>query len=320
MEVTVNTRQFRAVGTSALAAALLALALFVPSASAQPPKWSLSVTPSPAAVGPGNVAGFDIVIGNAGPSNISQLYLTSASGATPVFISDSRCNATGPLYCSFGALNAGASVSLTVAYQTPHDGSTSFAETFQINATGVAYTDAGHSRGDFLSATGTVALSGNANFNGTFTATGITFIGDTPASGRGNPQSTDLSGLPANVPATVEDGITSKCFNGQCPKGIGEWSSVHVAHGASQTSAFKVVLTISGAVIGNVDPTKVVVNHVLDDGTLVVIGDTAAERCTDANTPPAAPSDGCVFAQYDGSSGNLQITVWVFQNGGFKGA
>ena len=49
--------------------------MFAGVASASPPNWTMTVTKLPGTVSPGATAGYQVVITNNGPSNISQLYL-----------------------------------------------------------------------------------------------------------------------------------------------------------------------------------------------------------------------------------------------------
>jgi len=93
-------------------------------------------------------AGYRIDIGNAGPSNISQLFLVDDQTATPSYVQTNQgsCNGlvsgvptttSGRLLCSFGALNAGATITVIVAYTTPTSGPpSSFSVTFELNTTG----------------------------------------------------------------------------------------------------------------------------------------------------------------------------------------
>ena len=94
-----------------------------------------------------------------------------------------------------------------------------------------------------------------------------------------------------------------------------EWSKITVNSGQTFTAPFKVVITTAGS-FSRLDLSKVVVYHVLDNGTVVVIGDTATERCASATDPGTVPADGCVFPALPG--GNLQLTVYVYQNGGMR--
>ena len=61
-------------------AAVVATMMFAGVASAAPPNWTMTVTKLPDTVSPGAPAGYQVVITNNGPSNISQLYLVSKVG------------------------------------------------------------------------------------------------------------------------------------------------------------------------------------------------------------------------------------------------
>ena len=70
---------------------------------------------------PGLERRVSFTIHNGGSSNISHLYLTDSVNAAPTFFVNSRgtvCQQSPTLSCSFGALNSGASIDVTVAYAT----------------------------------------------------------------------------------------------------------------------------------------------------------------------------------------------------------
>src|SRR5215218_1861158 len=92
------------------------------SASAAPPKWSMSVVDLPSLVANGSGAGYRVTITNRGPSNISTLFLVTKIQDSPAFVTTTQgaCSApgAGPLFCSLGALNAGQSVTVVAGYVT----------------------------------------------------------------------------------------------------------------------------------------------------------------------------------------------------------
>ncbi len=297
-------------------ASLFATQLFASAASAAPPKWEMTVERLPSVVHNLSDAGFRITITNPGPSNISQLYLVDSPTATPVYVTTSQgdCGA-GDLRCSFGALNAdGPPIVVTVAYATPATGS-SFEYTAQLNATGVAFDKGKNSHGDSLARTVTTTLTSDKNFGGGFLSTSGGVANDTNLHPNKNKQSTQLFGISGGIPATVEDGpgLTFPCAG--CAPAQTEWSKIHVNAGQTFAQPFKVVITAVGS-FNNLDLATVVVYHVLDSGALVLIGDTAAEHCASPTNPGVVPPDGCVFAALVG--GNLQLTVYVYQNGAMR--
>src|SRR4051794_1045919 len=150
-----NDRVFRLRVTwlvTVMTTALLAvMPLSVGGTAAKTPGWGIgAVSASPAPVGPGNLAEYSFTISNTGRSNISALSLKTdipaGSLATPAWIEQvdyigqadvaNACGAnppTGPLNCTFGALNAGDSIDLKIIFRVP---STAGTYTFHFLATG----------------------------------------------------------------------------------------------------------------------------------------------------------------------------------------
>ena len=314
------------------AAALLVLSVLGTGAvSAAQANWSMTVDLLPSTVTPGAAAGYKVTITNAGPSNISQLFLVDSSSATPVYISqpalfdDSTtpptsigpapaCNATGPLYCPLGALNADTSVTVTVAYTTPSSGS-SFSLTFEANTSGSTFSDkGGNSHGDTLKTSVSTALSSDKNFAGAFALTTGT-IGDATKLGPKNIQSTSVTPPTANIPVTVTDGssVTFTC-TGCNANQFGEWSAVNVDNGGS-FALFPVTLTILGnAVPNNATTANIFVYHVLDDGTVQTVN-TACTFATGSSTPTGTTA--CIVVTKAGN--DFQIVLWTPTNGGVRG-
>lgn len=320
----------RLVATS-LATSLLAVSAFAPAVSAAPPNWAMHIDNLAPTVKPGNNAAFVVTITNNGPSNISTLFLDDSRTEDPVLVETSQgtCSASGGLLCSFGALGAGASVRVLVVYQT--SGSGTFAVTFEANANGATFADnnkkngkGGTSRGDSLRGSASVALNSNPNFGGGYVL-GSTSIANSTTLGTGNNQSTQLNGLSSRIYATVLDGTAEDLCGSACNRvQFGEASSVKVDAGNPQGQAFRITITIRGGSLGNPKPnaSKVVVVHELDNGQVEIIGDVPSERCTSATNPTNVSGQGCVIASYvgNGNNANLQIVIWTFYNGKFRGA
>jgi hypothetical protein len=213
-------------------------------ATAATPNWSMHVQPLPGQVTPGANAGYLVTITNAGPSNISQLFLTNdPSKGNPTYVLNDpnfpgACSPVGvALLCSFGALNAGQSVTVTIGFTT--SGTGSFDPVFEANTSGVSFTDPHRSHGDTLidgTFTGTVLVT-NKNFGGGFTVNGNGSVGNNSQLNGQNKQSEKISHLPAGIAATVQDGSTTgfPCTSDgvvDCSKLIGEWSILSVNNGA----------------------------------------------------------------------------------------
>ena len=295
-------------------------------ASASPPRWSMTEVNLPLTVHNGSSAGYTVTIANAGPSNISALYLVTKTTASPIYVVPDPTHGTctqalqGPLKCSFGALNAGDSVTVTVAYQTPTSG-TSFDPVFEGTTTGTTYTDPGSSHGDTLLTTKPqpTSLSNSKNFGGGFDVDKGTVSTDTLL-GRNNIQATSVTPPVPAVIATVEDNPAGTTDCPGCPGTLlGEWAKVTVGSGGSFPGSplFPISVTIYGKSIPLppgaklTDPAVLAhfsMVHVLDNGTV----DSLTTPC-----PAAGPTLNCLTAQVVGD--DLVLTGWVDENGKVRG-
>jgi Domain of unknown function DUF11 len=317
-DIVIRARVRRLVATVSIGS-LLVIQAFAGSAAAAPPKWVMSVDKLPAAVTPGGDAGYRVTITNNGPSNISQLYLVTDSTATPVYLTSSRsgtCNElgalTGPLSCAFGALNAGVSVVVTVAYSTVGTSGNAFEIKFQANTTGNTFSDSkGRSHGDQLTTAVSTALNANKNFAGTFSPSdGGTIANDAQLTGN-NKQATGVIGIPAGFEATVEDGpgTTGTCTSDgpiPCNALFGEWSVVTVGEGATFDDYFIVTIkfktgTPTGFLHSYVDPANP--------------GATVQEAIGPCAGGVPAASVPC-FTWDDATD---TASIYTFHNGSFKG-
>jgi Domain of unknown function DUF11 len=308
----------RFLGALCLAGSLLYVASG--PASANPPRWAMNVTNLPPTVAVGSDMGYQVTISNNGPSNISQLFLVSKTHESPVYVATSQGTCadagSGPLSCTFGALNAKRSVTVIVAYDTP------FSDTganggpgdpgdpvFQANTTGLTFSDGGTSHGDTLTdsnETGTL-FTDDPDFAGGFSLHGseITTQGDLSDS---NKQTTDvvppLSDSPLVV--TAEDGpaVAFTCKK-ICSKAFGEWSSVNVGNGHQFATFFPITLLLRASDAPN-NLSQIKVAHVLDNGTTVEL-----DQCT------TNVLENCIVVTSVGT--NVQIKAYVNQNGGIRG-
>jgi hypothetical protein len=287
-------------------------------ASASPPRWSMTVTDLPSVVHNGSNAGYQVTISNAGPSNIATLFLVTKIPDSPNYVTTTQgsCSTpgTGPLGCAFGALRAGASVTVVVAYETPASGK-SFDPVFQANSNGATFSDSKNtSHGDTLQDPNETptTLTSDINFAGGF-AVDLSTVGDDASLGKNNVQSTSVVPPVAGIVATVQDGDSS--FAPSCSPLctgktlFGDWSKVTVDKGESfDPQLFPVSLLVYGKSIPNqTSLAQINLIHVLDDGTSVLL----SQRCG------ATPTLNCVTVTQVGS--NVRITGWVNQNGGVRG-
>jgi hypothetical protein len=331
--------RFLTVSTSAVLALML---LGVGSVSAALPDWDIIIVPTPDKVGPGHDAGFVVTVLNEGPSQINALSVTTKAldtpNAAPTYLStlvysdpggSTACSIAVPQTCQIGTLVAGQSVTFTVAYAVPLNATGNFELNVAIKA-GTGDTDSDgpkkSSRGDAYDETESATIGGG-NFDGGFVVGADVYLTN-PSIGNRNIQSTQLESAPQNVPVTIEDGpaIAVVCDVTQDPEVVdpcdglfAEWSDLNVNNGnggAPFGTAFKVTLVIRGsAVPGGTSEEDVQVVHVLDNGSVVVIGDEEDETCTPSTGTPTNPE--CLTVTKVGS--NWKIEVWLFQNGFVRG-
>jgi hypothetical protein len=308
----------RRLATVATAALLGTMLLGTATVSASTPGWAFqNQLALPTSVTPGADAGYSFTIANTGKSNISQLYLTDSVNAAPSYFSNSRntvCQQSPTLLCAFGALNAGDHIDVVIAYTTPTVGST-FAPIFQINGTGVSFTDANHSHGDTKSTTITTSLNANAHFAGGFQIADGTTYTTTPTLGRKSPQSSAASSSELLVPVTIEDGLTTFPGTGTDPcttlNCLGDWASIHVGNG--NQGPVKVTLVLFGKSV----PNGATVDNIgfWHEGSLT---NPITLPCSDASSIPSGGSNECVTVTLLGN-GNYQIVAWLVHNGGGRG-
>jgi hypothetical protein len=303
----------RLLGAAALAGSFTLVA--AGTASASTPNWSMQVVDLPGTVHNGANAGYQITVSNGGPSNISQLYLVTRTTDSPSYVvtSQGSCSAVGagPLKCSFGALTAGSSLSVTVAYTTPATGS-SYDPGFEVNSNGLTFSDPNHtSHGDTLvdpNETATV-LTNSGDFGGGFSITTGT-VQDDQTLGKNNVQSTAV-GAPGTGIVTVQDGpnLTATCTG--CTGTFGEWSKINVNNG--QVLPNGGLFSVTVMVYGKSVPSGATVDNIglyhLPDGSTTPVNLTT--RC---GTTPTA---NCITVTKVGS--NWKIVAWLNQNGGVKG-
>jgi len=303
----------RALGVLGLVGA--ALVAGAGSASAGQPHWSMNVENLPPLVAAGSNAGFQVTITNAGPSNISRLFLGTDTRVAADYVTTTQGTCTAPgkaLSCSFGALRKGMSVTIVAAFPTGED-ATAFAAGFFATTSGATGSDKGHaSHGDTLRDPNETAteLTDSPDFAGGFSIDGLPVRTDDKLSDS-NIQSTTVDPPSGGMVTTAQDGLPDDAFHctGCLGTLFGEWSSVNVDNGNVVDGLIKVTLLVRGDQIpyyDTVDDISVV--HILDDGTTQILD----ERCGEE------PAANCieVTALY---SGDFEITAYVTHNGVFKG-
>jgi len=287
-----------------------------------PVGWGTSTLSTPPVVTNGQPSGIVVTFSNAGPSNVSQLYLvaTTPNGATFVQATPTQgfCNAAAPLFCNLGAVNAGSHVDVTVVFTTPGSG-TSMPAPFEFNTTGVAADKKNRSHGDAIPAAATVGLSptSNRDYFGRFAYnnTLLTIFDDQTLSNK-NQQSTKANGPKSGIsPAVGEMSLgtftcptdparTRPCFS--------EWSTLDVGGGTGfADTGFSAVVTLGHWELPNgIDAENIGFVHVLDNDNVEVL-----DRCT-TDTPPV--SEMPCFTAVD-SGNDVIATFWLTENGKING-
>jgi hypothetical protein len=317
------------------ATAMLALSLIGGgTASAATPDWSMAVTPLPASVSPGAVAGYRVVVTNNGTSNISQVFLTNAldtidptivpaASADPYAIlpiayvsaSQGQCDPVDTvapidpviLDCALGAIRSHRSATVVVAYQTD----VAWAQLrviFEANTTGVAGDNQGSSHGDVRQGVGTTQFHGSADFAGAFVLAAGAAVANSQGLGVANLQSTKVNVPGSAIPVTVADGADAAPIT--CPTITPCWSEtseIHVNNGASFPSGFSVEI----GVYKDLAQTVHSVYHQFDAPINDIAGETL-DKC-----PKKGPPSNC-FTVVNAGGGNILVTVWLDVNGSIR--
>jgi hypothetical protein len=315
--------RFASIGTTAALAAML---LGVGGAAAKTPAgWHMTAVPIVDQIGAGQTQGYTVTVSNTGPSSISKLYLTTVDNSnggagtpiSPSFSSLVGCDTGVNQGCSLGAFPVGQTVVLTLAY-TAAAGDSPFKVEFDINTTGfVLGTNSSH--GDSLPVQTSTPVSSSGDFTGTWTLD-TSAIQTTGTLSRGNVQNTTVTPPDVHIPVTVDDSgsATFDCSaSPNCINKFGVWTKLNVNNAATYSgNAFQVTLLLYGKSIPNgVQLSDLKVLHVLDNGTTETLTQTG-----NACPVPASSTTADCIASVTKVGQNVQIVLWLIQNGGLRGA
>lgn len=303
-------RRLAAISTLALLATMV-LGTGVTSATVANMQF-LSPTKLPATVGPNALAGYSFTVHNGGSSNLSQLFLSAPANGAAAFYTDNRntqCQLTPTLSCSYGALNAGDSIFVTVAYQV---GTSNFNVTFNLDTTGGPTSDGHHSHGDSVTQSFTTSVNSGKDFAGGFQLDGGTF-GTNDTLGKKNDQSTTVHSGLALTPVNVTDGITTFPGTGDDPCAtlscVGDWTQVQVGTGTQ--GPIEVKLLIYGqSVKGNPALSSFGLWHEGSTPNPITV------RCADPTSINAGNQE-CITVSMQGN--NYLIDAWLIHNGTLRG-
>jgi hypothetical protein len=346
-----------------VAASLLAMTVFGGTTLAAQPVWEVGhgtvYTPpgtpqllsgaSSSAVSAGKTAGFVEWLHNQTPSNISQLYYNATitpdvafAGATAWAIKNSSetlvrsgiCAPTTAWLCSFGALNSGQTVYVTLAYAIPSATADGTKETLtaSFNATGTP-PGKNQSHGDVRPDNDSILISKNGDAAGDFNflKDAAFQVADSPVGGN-NKQSTSLSIGTLQVGAAVFDSPSlpaAKCNTALVAEIVAQnpansWftcqqltsltSAIEVGNGKMFTDGsgaplIKVIVSFKNAPSQFTGAHPFVYHYYVDAS-----GGDHAELITEtcpAGGPPTLPGP-CLTV------GNNLVTFWLAHNGGIR--
>jgi len=338
-----------------VAASLLAVTVLGGTTLAAQPDWqvghgTLYTSPtlsgaSSSAVSAGKTAGFFEGLHNQTPSNISQLYLNAAitpnatlagaewtiKDASEGRVGSGTCVPTTAWVCSFGALNSGETVYVTLAFNIPSGVANGVTESLaaSFNATGTP-PGKNQSHGDVVPLSDSILISKNGDAAGDFNflETADFQVADAPVGGN-NKQSTSLSigGLrigaavgdsPSLAPATGNDALVAEIVAQNaanawftCQQLTSLTSAIEVGNGGTFKDTngaplIKVTVSFKNAPSQLTGPHPFVYHYYLDAAG-IGHAELVTASCTLAGGP--LPDSTCLIV------GSNKVTVWLFHNG-----
>jgi hypothetical protein len=341
-----------------ISASLLAVTVLGGTTQAAQPAWNVghgTLWTSPTAsgassssVGAGKTAGFFEWLHNQTSANISQLYLNASmtpaatfAGAewtikddAETFVRAGTCAPTTSWLCSFGALNSGETVYVTLAFTISADVADGRTDTLNasFNATGTP-PGKNQSHGDVVPLTDSILVSKNGDANGDFqldpTSGLFTVLDDAPGGNNKQGTSASVNGAEAQVGISVADG--SKLTQVPCiapDGGFPSWFScslltsltsyVEVGNGktfdnpnGAGTPGIKVIVQFKDQVQQLTGGHPFIYHYYVDGtGAHSEIIDTV---CTIATNNYPSNTGPCIVV-----TSSRQVTGWLTHNGGLR--
>jgi hypothetical protein len=325
------SRRLATVATMALLGTML---LGVGTASAAIPLLAPTFDTLSPLVKNGDIAGFRTTIKNNDTSTVSQLFLVDKGSDGSVFSvtsSQGKCNApgAGPLYCAFGQLKPGKTVTVTFTLTTIAAPATTNLVKVAYNTTGLGTTGGGdNSHGDSWPSTfATVSLTNSDDFGGRYVAdNSLKLIQNLQALSNANPHSTKTIVPSSDIYSTVEDINCSTSTDAICAgltTGFGQVSKVNVNNGddvsgtPGTTLLHFTIQTYASEVPSGKNANNIFVIHTYPVGTSFLT-ETISTVCTFSpkNNPVPANAPCLVVTKLGG--GSFQVDVWTFHNGGLR--
>jgi hypothetical protein len=277
--------------------------------------------PIPASYSPGNLAGFRGTYLFKDGSTLSKLILIiKTTGTTGIgFVSATKNGAalpksacvttTGDVVCTLKTVRTNDFFVVVAAY-TPDPNVTQVQATYNWSSSGSTTSDGGTSHGDIWDGiTQTSSLNTSGDYAGGFVVAAGASLTNVQVVTSTNRQATGLGALPANVAATVQDGIGAQppanCVSTadvNCSALFGEWSNVTVGDGQTFGSPFTIsIVYYAGA------PKSFV--HIYLDGN----GDPQQEFV--GPCAKKSPTYPC----FTWSAKTNTATIFTLHNGSYKG-
>jgi hypothetical protein len=289
-------------------AATLTLAAISPALGrGSGPLWSMTAVAAPGTVSAGDVVAFNITVTNNRDSDGDPVDLSAATPAGGTFlgatVSAGSCTPGASLSCSLDLIAVGASRTARAVYRTTSSGS-SFAVKFLANGDD-----------DPFSATGSATLSSDPNVASryVFDSSSMTVSTD-QAIGGANPQSTLVNAPTTGIvvslseaPGTAVCPTSRPCFSQE--------SVLSVGGGATYPGGFKVVIKLDASEIPHgVYWWNIGVAHQFDNGSWEIL--PRCNLCAWFGSPPT--SVPC-FTARPLWGGDIELTIWLTQNGKLRG-
>ena len=313
--------------------ALLALVLIGPaSVSAATPLLTQNAYTLSPVVRNGDYVAYEATIYNPGPSTVSQLYLLEGDSlgnrsngdfysAKP---SQGTCNATGPLYCSFGQLKPSETAKVTVVYLAPAAPETQSTFYASFNTTGLGSGSGDNSHGDQWDVSAFSSLTNSDDFGGRYVANNnATVVQNLQLLSSGNPHSTKAYAPGTDIYVSVQDvDCTIANPDPACTTlsgGFGQISKVNVNNGVdvnpTPTLLHFTIQTYASEVPSGKNANNIYVVHTYPTGATTSSTETITTRCTFSPKSNPVPSNPPCIVVTKLGGGSFQIDVWTFHNG-----
>ena len=300
-------RRFHGILASALMAAALTLAALSPVLGhGSGPVWSMTAVAAPGTVSAGDIVAFNITVTNNRDTDGDPVDLTAATPAGALFlgatVSAGLCTPGLSLSCHLAMIASGTSRTARAVYRAPSSGS-SFVVKFL-----------GKGGDDPFNATGTAILSTDPNVASRyiFDSSSLT-VSTNQAIGATNPQSTLVNAPTTGIvvslseaPGTAVCPTSRPCFSQE--------SVLSVGGGTTYPAGFKVVIKLDSSEIPHgVYWWNIGVAHQFDNGSWEILSRC---KCFWFGSPPAHVP---CFTARPLWGGDIELTIWLTQNGKLRG-